>query len=83
MNANVCVLSGKFDKTWLPSVIKLHFLNMSVVISSPFVTIWVFDIPMVTKLDNSNPINMKNPDISLENKDVITKNETITKGMIR
>ena len=82
MNENVCVLSGKFDKTWLPSVIKLHFLNMSVVISSPFVTILVFDIPMVTILDNSNPTNMKNPDISLENNDVITKNETITKGMI-
>ncbi len=82
MYANVCVLSGKFDKTWLPRVIKLHFRNISVVISSPFVTMLDFDIPMVIKLDNSSPINMKNPDNSLENNDVITKYETITKGMI-
>ena len=83
MNENVCVLSGKFDKTWLPRVIKLHFRNMSVVISSPFVTILDFEIPMVIKLDNSNPTKMKNPDNSLENRDVMTKKETITKGMIR
>ncbi len=83
MKENVCVLRGKFDKIWLPSVIRLHLRNMSVVISPLFVTNVDFDTPMVIRLERSKPTNMKKPDNSLENRDVITKNETITKGMIR
>ncbi len=83
MKENVCVLRGKFDKIWLPSVISLHLRNMSVVISPLFVTNVDFDTPMVIRLERSKPTNMKKPDNSLENRDVITKNETITIGMIR
>jgi hypothetical protein len=80
MNENTCVLSGKFDNVIPPSVIRLHFNNLS---ASTFVaTGGLFETTIVTNEDMINPSSTKNPEISPENKDIITKNDTIINGMI-
>jgi aspartate carbamoyltransferase regulatory subunit len=56
---------------------------MSSSITPPLVTNCVREMAIVKMLDNSKPTRMKNPDKSFENKDCITKNETIMKGIIR
>jgi len=80
MNENICVLSGKLDNVVPPSVIRLHFNNLS---ASTFVAIGgLFETTIVINEDMINPSSTKNPEISPENKDIITKNETIINGMI-
>lgn len=81
MYANVCILNGKLDNIVPPNVTRLHLSSFS---ESTFAPIdCVFDITIVINEDMINPSSTKNPEISPENKDIITKNDTIINGMIR
>ena len=80
MNANVCVLKGKFDNGVLFNVSKLHSLiSISVI---PFDINDVLEIPIVISDDIIIPTNSKNPKSSPEKREDITKKATIINGII-
>jgi hypothetical protein len=81
MYANVCILNGKLDNIVPPNVTRLHLSSFSESTLAPIDC--VFDTIIVINEEMISPSSTKNPEISPENKDIITKNDTIINGMIR